>query len=355
MFKECSAKMKVFYILYRQVKLFIISAIIAISLLACGGGGGASNPIQSPASSKTLQQVLDDSVDSGLDGIIVYAELANQEPILRSAGVRNRVTFQAADANALFKIASISKLFVAVTATKLVHQNMLQLDDTLAFWLPDLASRIANSDTITVQQMLQHRSGIPDFDSQVGFSWQNPHTDADTTLEFALDLAADFSPNERFEYSNTNYLLLGKVLDAALGYSHRTFIRDSIITPLGLTDTYTSADDIDLALLMKGYWENQDRSEQGYDITGGSMVSTVRDTGVFLRELNSTSTLFTEEEKATYDTVYFNQHTGWLPGYQSIARYQAELNAIIIVFVNETGDNSESILASTYDEIVEVL
>jgi D-alanyl-D-alanine carboxypeptidase len=80
-----------------------------------------------------------------------------------------------------------------------------------------------NSEEISIKQMLEHRSGIPDFNSQVGFSWQNSYQDIDETLAFALNLPADLAQNARYEYSNTNYLLIAKVLDTALGFSHKNY------------------------------------------------------------------------------------------------------------------------------------
>ena len=290
-----------------------------------------------------------------LDGVFLYVEKPATQPASYSSGIENRTTNQLANVNSLFKVASISKLFVAVSAVKLVEAGNLSLDDTLTTWLPEIAVRIENGNIITVREMLMHRSGIPDFDSQTGFSWQIPHSSADATLEYALDLPADFAPNSQYEYSNTNYLLIGKILDQVLGYDHRVYIKEAILTPLGLNNTYSSVNEIDTSLLVKGYWNNVERSEQIYDITGGSMVSTVADIGLFIRELNSTNILFTPQQKQTYDSVYFNQHSGWIPGYQSMAQITSTNGTVVVLFVNKTGNDSKSIMNSTYNKIVNLL
>ena len=82
------------------------------------------------------------------------------------------------------------------------------------------------------------------------------------------------------------------------------------------------------ALGKKGYWENIDRSTQDYVIPGGSMISTVKDIAIFMRALN-TGVLLNAEEKRVYASVYWFNHTGWLPGYQSVANYQQNIDAIL--------------------------
>ena len=260
-----------------------------------------------------------------------------------ASGIQNRTNSQPASPQALFKIASISKLFIAVSSVKLIQAGVINRDDTLTQWLPTISIRIANSESITILNLLQHRSGIPDFDSQNGFSWQDSHVDIDATLEFALGKPADFAPDTRFEYSNTNYLLLGKILDAALGYDHRDYIANNILIPLNMVDSFSQLSEVNMDLMSSGYWIDQDRLQQDYAIPGGSMISTVKDVGIFIRAL-ATGQLLSVEEKLLYDQIFPSYaHFGWLPGYQSIARYHPSSDSVIIQFVNMTGDNSESI------------
>lgn len=332
------------------------NSVLCLFLFACGGGGGSDGgditdtpaPAQPPSAVESLQQVVD-SAASSIDGIIVYVDEAGKEPQWLSSGISDRETSAEITNGDLFKIASISKLFIAVAATKLVNENVIRMEDTLAMWLPELVDDIANAETITLEMMLRHRSGIPDFDSQVGFSWENAHSDIDATLQFALNLPADFSPDARFEYSNTNYLLIGKVLDTALGFSHEEYIKTDILTPLGLSNTYLQASEANIDSIVSGYWLGENRKAQDYVIPGGSMVSTAEDVAVFLRALN-TGELLTLEEKSIYP--YFLNHSGWVPGYQSIANYYSDINAVVIQFINTTGGTSETTASTTQDEIV---
>lgn len=286
----------------------------------------------------TVQEQVDDAIGHGLDGIIVYVDEAGKPPAFYSAGWKNKETQVPADPHALFKIASISKLYIATATAKLVNNRSLSLDDTLADHLPELVGRIEYADQITLRMMLQHRSGIPNFTDQDKFDWFTPQTDIDKALELVLDKPADFKPDARYSYSNTNYLLIGRILDKVLGYSHEQYIDSEILTPLGITNTYLSLSQAEYEDVVSGYWYQYDDDLRRLDflIPGGSMVATAQDVGIFLRALNDGS-LLNDDEQAIYSSIYEYEHTGWLPGYYSIARYHEDIDTVVVQFVNTTG------------------
>lgn len=111
----------------------------------------------------TVQEQLDEAIGHGFDGMIVYVDQTGKPPAFYAAGWHDRKKKIPADPKALFKIASISKLYVAVATAKLVKDGCVSLDKTLADYLPELAERIENADEITLKMMVQHRSGIPNF------------------------------------------------------------------------------------------------------------------------------------------------------------------------------------------------
>ncbi len=304
----------------------------------------------------TVQEQVDDAVDHELDGIIVYVDQAGKEPAFYSAGLKNKENQTPADPHALFKIASISKLYIAAAAAKLVNNQSLSLDDQLTDYLPELEGKIENADQITLKMLLQHRSGIPNFTDDEAFSWFEPSWDIENSLKLILDDPADFKPDARYHYCNTNYLLIGRILDKVLGYSHQQYIKEEILEPLGLNHTYGLLSQADSEDVVSGYWyEYEDDLKQlDFLVPGGSMVATAQDVGIFLRALNDGS-LLNDDEQAIYSSIYEYEHTGWLPGYHSIARYHKDIDTVVIQFVNTTGENTILTSLVVYNRIIKIL
>ena len=90
------------------------------------------------------------------------------------------------------------------------------------------------------------------------FDWFTPQTDENKNLELVLDEPADFKPDARYSYSNTNYLLIGRILDKVLGYSHHQYIYNEILAPLGLTNTYSLLARWNIEDVVSGYWYQYD-------------------------------------------------------------------------------------------------
>ena len=303
----------------------------------------------------TVQLELEDAISRGFDGIVVYVD-QNGDTANYAAGWKNRENMIPADPFSLFKIASISKLYIAAAAAKLVYDDSLSLDKTLAEYLPDLVGRIENAETITLRMMLKHRSGIPNFLDHPDYPWGEPPMSTRETLELVLNMPADIEPDKRNKYSNTNYLLIGEILDRTLGYSHHQYIKREILIPLELYNTYSLLSEVNLDDVMSGYFVGYDLDikQNDYIIPGGSMVATAKDVGTFLRVLIDGS-LLNEEEQEIYSSVYEYEHTGELPGYQSIARYHEDIDAVVIQFINTSGGNSWSKSESVYKRIIRIL
>ena len=303
----------------------------------------------------TIDQELDKAIQRGFDGIIVYVNQAGTSSFY-SSGWNNRADQTEADPHCLFKIASISKLYIAAAATQLVAREQLKLESTLLELIPEVEGRIENADKITLKMMLKHRSGIPEYIYEPDFE---SDTDEDylTTASLIFDKSADFAPDKKRSYSNTNYLLIGEILDRTLGYSHHEFIHDEILVPLELTNTYSLYSEVDSNQVMSGYLKNWEPDLKSWDHTqpGGSMVASAEDVGIFLRALID-GTLFNDEEQAIYSSVYEYEHTGWLPGYTSIARYHSDVDAVVVQFVNTSSNSWFWIdLEKVYRRIVKIV
>ncbi len=299
----------------------------------------------------TVQEQANQAIDHGFDGIIVYVDQAGKPPAFYAAGWHDRKNRIPAYPQALFKIASISKLYDAVAITRLVHDNRLSLDKTLADYFPELVGRIENADKITLRMLVQHRSGIPNLTDTPNF-WENPPKSSKEALELVLDLPADFEPGKKYKYSNTNYLLLTELIDRVTGYNHFQYIKEEILIPLGLKHTYGSIHDVDMDEVMSGYYVGieDDLKEVDY----GSMLATAEDVGIFLRALNDGS-LFKQGEQEIYSSIYEYDHTGWVPGYQSIAKYHSDIDAVIVQFNNSNGRYNWNIATIVYNRIVKIV
>jgi len=136
-----------------------------------------------------------------------------------------------------------------------------------------------------------------------------------------------------------------------LGYDRKQFIKDEILAPLGLKRTFLSINDIDLKELMSGYYVGYDNDfkelDQGY-------IATAEDVGIFLRALND-GTLFTNKEQEIYTSIYEYEHTGWVLGYYSIARYHKNIDTVVIQFVNTVGDDTLIFNDVVYRRIIQIL
>ena len=121
-------------------------------------------------------------------------------------------------------------------------------------------------------------------------------------------------------------------MDDALGYGNFQFIQEEILNRLNLKNTFASIHEVNMDDVMSGY-------HVGYpfDLKAANqgMVASAEDVGIFLRALNDGS-LFDEGEEEIYSAIYEYEHKGWVPGYQSIAKYHKEIDAVVIQFTNTT-------------------
>jgi CubicO group peptidase (beta-lactamase class C family) len=280
---------------------------------------------------ETLQEQADEAIELGFDGVIVFVDQAGAPPQYIASGWHDRNAQIPANPHALFKLGSISKLYDAVAITKLVSEGRLSLDKTLADYLPELVGRIDHAEKITLRMMIQHRSGIPNFTDAPDY-WAAPKTTYEAKLELILDRPANFEPDQDYEYCNTNYLLLNKIMDNTLGYGNFRFIQEEILIPLNLNRTFGSLSQVNIEDVMSGYhigYPNDLKTDEH------GMLASAADVGTFLRALNDGS-LFDEGEQEIYSSIYKYEHAGWVPGYQSFAKYHEDMDAVFVEFYSTT-------------------
>jgi CubicO group peptidase (beta-lactamase class C family) len=303
---------------------------------------------------KTVQEQVDKAANYGFDGIIVCVNKSGNQTKLYTSGYKNREDKIPADPNALFKIASVSKLYNAVAVAKLVQDGRLSLDKSLSEYLPELKGRIEYADKITLRMLVQHRSGIPNFTDSYMY-WAAPKETAEEQLNLVLDKPANFKPDEDYEYSNTNYLLLGEIMNRVLGYGTFQYIQEEILDPLNLKHTFGSIQDVNIDDVMSGYYVGYDSDLKTDNI--GSILATAEDLSKFIRALNDGSVFRDKKEQDLYSSLYKYEHTGLIPGYQTIAKYHKDIDAVVIQFTNTVNFDGYNWNMSEimYNRIVKIL
>ena len=121
-------------------------------------------------------------------------------------------------------------------------------------------------------------------------------------------------------------------MDGTLGYGNFQFIQEEILMPLNLYNTFGSLNEVNIEDVMSGYHVGHP-----YDLKANDygMHATAEDVGTFLRALNDGS-LFEPGEQEIYASIYEYDHAGWVPGYQSFAKYHKDLDAVVIEFYSTT-------------------
>jgi len=149
--------------------------------------------------------------------------------------VYQRSIGEGANANTEYRIGSITKLFTATIVFQLLEEKRLSLDDRLSKYYPQLP----NAGEITIGNLLNHRSGLPDFTRNTDFdSWKEHAKTPEQLLELIGSRPPDFAPNAKADYNNSNYLLLSLIVEKATGTPYSTLLDQRIFRKLGLIHTY---------------------------------------------------------------------------------------------------------------------
>lgn len=158
------------------------------------------------------------------------------EPVLRKGyGLANAETGAAITPDMIFRIGSVTKQFTAVAILQLVQQGKVRLDDPITKYVPDLDTR---GQTITIEHLLTHTSGLPNYTALPGFTDMNQRRFSPREIVALVDdQPLDFEPGAQMKYSNTGYVLLGMVIEQASGQSYADYVREHVFEPAGMKDT----------------------------------------------------------------------------------------------------------------------
>jgi CubicO group peptidase (beta-lactamase class C family) len=261
------------------------------------------------------------------------------------------------DAHTKFRIGSLTKQFTAVLVLLLQQDGKLHIEDPVRKYLPN-APKIW--DKITLVELLGHNSGIPEIQSAPNFrSWAMvPHTHSE---EFALfrDRPLSFEPGTKNEYSNSNYLVLGAVIEKVAGEDYATLLCDRIFKPLRMNDSGVDKDGLVLSNRAQGYNNENGRlvpapsESMTIPWSAGSLYSTTKDLlrwerGLFGGKILSRVSLTTMTtpgkvthglgvDVSTEDGAEVVDHNGAIEGFVAHMAYLPESRVSVIVLANVFG------------------
>lgn len=150
------------------------------------------------------------------------------------AGLANLANGTKITAATVFDIASVSKQFTATAVLLLAAAGKLTLLDAVAHYLPEMPPWAAN---VTLAQLMHHTSGIPDYTgllAEQGYRYSDRTTEAQALQALAAVPELEFKPGARYEYSNSNYLLLGEIVHRVSGKPLPDYLNAEIFQPLSL-------------------------------------------------------------------------------------------------------------------------
>jgi D-alanyl-D-alanine carboxypeptidase len=276
----------------RRARRMLVASIAGIAGVACLATpalatGGATHQ------TAKLQRALDRIVAAGAPGAAVLVRDGERTTRLASGfgNLSPQTPMRVADRS---RIGGVTKSFTATVVLQLVGENKLALGDKVEQWLPGV---ISNGDAISIRQLLNHTSGIYDYagDETV----LAPYLAGDLTYVFdpltGVQIAADhgpvFAPGTELLYSNTNYILLGMIVEAVTGNTIASELQARLFEPLQLRDTsFATLSEIE-GSHTHGYWP---LDEGPYDVTAwspsgfgaaGAILSNADDVARFYRAL----------------------------------------------------------------------
>ena len=288
----------------RRTVLLLASLLLAVLLasgvaLAVTPGSGGTQGVGATTSVKASDAALDGALKAlvarhgGPPGVIAVVQ-RGQDREVHTFGVANIETGRRIGINDRMRIASAAKAFSGAVALSLVSKGKLSLNDTIGERLPSLPDAWSK---VTLRQLLNHTSGLPDFSDDPGFRkafLQSPKNapPPKRLLTYVYDKDLLFKPGSKYHYSNSDNVAVALMVEAATGKSYEEQLRQQVYGPLGLTRTSLPAGPQLKTPYIHGYDNDpaerppEDQSEliaAGWAWASGGIVSTPADLNSFIR------------------------------------------------------------------------
>jgi CubicO group peptidase (beta-lactamase class C family) len=220
---------------------------VALSLFLLSGRAAFSEPTPSPVSSATTNSLplevskkIDDAAmkmlsESGVPSASIAVVKDGKLAYTKAYGLADIASHRPATTSMIYSIGSISKQFTAASILLLAEQGKLSLDDPVGHWLPDLT----RANEVTIRQVLSMTSGYQDYWPQdyVMPSMMKP-VSPEEILKGWAQKPLDFEPGTKWQYSNTNYVAAGEIVERLSGMSLLDFLHRRVFDPLGMKTVF---------------------------------------------------------------------------------------------------------------------
>jgi D-alanyl-D-alanine carboxypeptidase len=346
--------------------VFALSLFVCLIVSACSQAVApppqATPPVEVPAFAAKLKPLLEAKMQQlHTPGAIVYVDDPGQGTWTTTLGTSDLATRAPMNVNSYMHVGSITKTFTATVILQLAEEGKLRLDDPVSKYQPE----VPNGANITLRELLNMTSGIFDFIEDKGFFQQlaaNPTRvwNLKDVLAVAFKHPPNSAPGKEYYYSNTNYILLGMIIEQITHQPVEEVFQQRIFTPLGMSGSSlpprTSSVIPDPH--PHGYTYLPDLHDAtnwtlSYAWTAGAAISTLHDLRIWARALATGQLLSAtmQKERLTwvatgtsptaikyglgiYEIVGFLGHDGAIPGFQSFMGYQPQKGATIVVLTN---------------------
>ncbi|HMQ32932.1 MAG TPA: serine hydrolase domain-containing protein [Chloroflexaceae bacterium] len=274
----------------RRALLALLLALL-LTLAPAGAPPAAAQPAFPPELAAALDAALHAARrDARAPGALLYVSAPGLGAFSGASGLADVAAGAPLVPDARVRLASLTKPFVAAVAMQLVQEGWLRLDHSVEHWLPGL---VPGGAQITVAQLMRHTSGLPDYlsDGIVGRARRAPErvwAPRELVAE-ALGKPRRFAPGApgRWAYANTNYILLGMIVERVTGNPLERELGQRIFAPLGLRGAALAPPTADPGDLVRGYVGGRDYTALNMSVAwaAGGMTASVGDVGAFAEAL----------------------------------------------------------------------
>ncbi|RVW06049.1 serine hydrolase domain-containing protein [Rhodococcus spongiicola] len=383
----------------RRTLAAVATALLLVLGAACSGGSSSTDGSatsteaqSSPDTGTQLDSAMVDRIDAAIENTMTMASIPGaivgvwgpDGNYVKALGVADKTSRFPMETDFYSRIGSVTKTFTVTGVLQLVDEGLVSLDDPISMYVEGVPS----GDEITLRQLARMQSGLANYTAINEFQqalFANPEANftPQQLLDYALAGPAAFPPGQGLEYSNTNTILLGLVVEKVSGMSLPEYLSQKITQPMNMEHTRLPVTNAFPEPHPTGYtYQTADGEEAvstdwnpSWGGAAGAMISTLDDLRIWAPAL-ATGALLQPETQAQrlemvavqgvpfeisyglgiFDVGGWLGHNGSIPGYQTVSVYLPERETTLVIMINSDipyeGNEPSAILAQAITEII---